>query len=136
MSINSIVDDNAMVAAKLALEGLSAKGQAISQNIANVDTPGYKASTVNFQDAVKQAMNHSNRLALKKTEPGHLDAPSSISALKSVARAGGSERADENNVDINVEMSDLSVTGLQYETMSTLVSKKLVLLKAIAAAAR
>ncbi len=44
----SLFTDNAIRAAKLALDGLSMKQGVISNNIANVDTPGYRAQEVDF----------------------------------------------------------------------------------------
>ena len=43
---------------KTALEGLVARQRTIADNVANVDTPEFKASRVSFETALKQAARH------------------------------------------------------------------------------
>ena len=130
---NSLISDDAMTAASLALNGLSMRQQVISRNLANVDTPGYQAQDIKFEDAVKSAINSSqSSLPMTQTSPMHLTAASSqTSGAQMVQRAGGSERADQNNVDINTELTDMTATGIEYQAISQSISSKLSLLKAI-----
>ncbi len=108
--------------------------QAIGRNIANVDTPGYQAETVNFEDALKSKLEGGTKLKMATTDTAHLAAPSQSSAdtFDVTQRVGGSERADGNNVDIDVEMTDMVSTGVQYQAVAQSVSKQLQLLKTIA----
>jgi flagellar basal-body rod protein FlgB len=133
MSNSGLVGDVSLQTAKLALDGLSLKQQAISRNLANIDTPGYKAQTVDFKQAISHAMNSGGGISLVTTNKGHLTGTTSGSAIMNVARQGGTDRADQNNVDIDTELTDLSQTGITYQAISQEVSKKLLLLKAIAA---
>ena len=130
--IDSLFADNASRAAKAALDGLSLRQQAISRNIANVDTPGYQAQTVNFEDTLKRMLKNSGTVPLTNTHTSHLASPTQAAGFTLSNRLGGSFRADQNNVDIDVEMSDMSEAGIQYEAVSQLVSKKLQLLKTLA----
>ena len=130
--IDSLFADNASRAAKAALDGLSLRQQAISRNIANVDTPGYQAQTVNFEDTLKSMLNNSGTLPLTLTSTAHQASPTQSVGFTLSNRPGGSFRADQNNVDIDVEMSDMSETGIQYQAVSQLMSKKLQLLKTLA----
>jgi len=129
---DSLFADNATRAAQAALDGLSLRQQAISRNIANVDTPGYQAQTVNFEDTLKGMLNNGNTLPLMTTHTSHQSSPTQVAGFTLSNRLGGSFRADQNNVDIDVEMSDMSEAGIQYEAVSQLVSKKLLLLKTLA----
>jgi flagellar basal-body rod protein FlgB len=130
--IDSLFADNASRAAKAALDGLSLRQQAISRNIANVDTPGYQAQTVNFEDTLKSMLNNSGTLSLTTTNTAHQASPTRAAGFTVSNRAGGSFRADQNNVDIDAELSDMSEVGIQYQAVSQLVSKKLQLLKTLA----
>ena len=130
--IDSLFADNATRAAQAALNGLSLRQQAISRNIANVDTPGYQAQTVNFEDTLKSMLNNGGTLPLMTTHTSHQASPTQNASFTLSNRPGGSFRADQNNVDIDVEMSDMSEAGIQYEAVSQLVSKKLQLLKTLA----
>lgn len=130
---DSLFVDRATVAAKLALDGLSLRQQAISRNLANIDTPGYQAQTVNFEDTLKHALENNGTLPMQVTDAAHLASSSDGDALFSTSiRPGGSFRADQNNVDVDVEMTDMSEAGIQYQAVSQAISQKLLLLKTLA----
>lgn len=122
-----------MRTARTVLDGLSLRQQAISRNLANVDTPGYQAETINFEDTLKHLVSQDGSLALETTNISHmLPASQETTGFSIVHRQGGSFRADQNNVDVDVEMTDMSETGIQYQAVSQTVSQKLLLLKALA----
>lgn len=132
---NSLFADSATQAAKLALNGLSQRQQVISRNLSNVDTPGYHAQSFNFEDALHSVFTRKKGLALTATSSSHISLSSTTgkSGGFSVSdRPGGSERADENNVDIDAELLEMSETGIVYQAVTQSVSKKLALLKTIA----
>ena len=130
---DSLFADIAMRTATVALDGLSLRQQAVSRNLANIDTPGYQAQTVNFEDTLKRLSQTDGSLALTVTNVSHQTSPAAPQAGFSVsARPGGSFRADQNNVDVDVEMTDMSEAGIQYQAVSQAVSKKLLLLKTLA----
>ena len=62
---NSLFADSATRAAKAALEGLSMRQQAISRNLANIDTPGYQAQTINFEETLKHLLAQDGSLPLR-----------------------------------------------------------------------
>ncbi len=129
---DSLFSDVSSVTAKAALTGLSLRQQAISRNLANIDTPGYQAQTVNFQQALTRLVDNNVLLPMKTTDDAHLTIAASKPLLSTSLRPGGSLRADQNNVDIDVEMADMSEAGIQYQAISQAVSKKLLLLKTLA----
>jgi flagellar basal-body rod protein FlgB len=129
---NSFLIDPTIQAATAALDGLSARQQVIGRNLANVDTPGYHAQTINFEDALKGALQGNDKLPLATTNAAHLASPTLAKSYSLTNRPGGSERADQNNVDIETELTDMSQTGIMYEAVSQSVTKKLALLNAIA----
>src|SRR5512147_176206 len=105
---NSLFADNATRAATVALDGLSLRQQAISRNLANIDTPGYQAQTVNFEETLKHALENDGSLSMDVTNVAHLASASDSHGTFSVSmRPGGSFRADQNNVDVDVEMTDM-----------------------------
>jgi flagellar basal-body rod protein FlgB len=129
---DSLFSDNAMRTSTAALNGLSLRQQAISRNLANVDTPGYQAQTVNFEDTLNRLVNQDGSLPLEITDPSHLLSSTQETGFSVAMRPGGIFRADQNNVDVDVEMTDMSETGIQYQAVSQTVSQKLLLLKALA----
>ena len=129
---NSLFTDNATRAATAALDGLSLRQQAISRNLANVDTPGYHAQTVNFEETLKHLLNKDGSLPLSITNVAHQVSTAQEPGFSLALRQGGSFRADQNNVDVDVEMSDMSEAGIQYQAVSQAISQKLLLLKNLA----
>lgn len=90
-----------------------AEQNAISRNIANMDTPGYKAQTVVFNDSLQSA------LQANRTEPGHLPfSDSADSGYRTVTDTYGTIQNNGNNVDIDHEMSMLSSNQFLYQTLS------------------
>jgi flagellar basal-body rod protein FlgB len=130
---DSFVIDGALRAAMTALDGLSMRQQVIGKNIANIDTPGYQAQSVSFESVLQNAMTAKKKLALSLTSEEHLTPKATNTSFFSVSnRSGGSQRADGNNVDIDVELTDLSEAGITYQAVAQAVTKKLALLKTIA----
>ncbi len=129
---DSLFSDSAMRTARAALDGLSLRQQAISRNLANVDTPGYQAQTINFEETLKHLVDQDGSLSLETTNASHQLSASQDSGFSIALRPGGSFRADQNNVDVDVEMTDMSETGIQYQAVSQAVSQKLLLLKTLA----
>ncbi len=131
--MSSFVIDPTMQAAMTALDGLSQRQTAISRNMANIDTPGYHAQTVSFEQALQQALHTQSRLPMEVTDAAHLSGVNrSPAVISQVSRPGGSERADGNNVDLDVELTDMAQTGISYQAVTTAVNLKLDLLKTIA----
>jgi flagellar basal-body rod protein FlgB len=129
---DSLFSDVSSVTAKAALDGLSQRQQAISRNLANIDTPGYQAETVDFQETLSRMVDDDTLLPLTTTHEAHLTTAESEPPFSVSLRPGGSYRADQNNVDVDVEMADMSEVGIQYQAISQAVSKKLMLLKTLA----
>jgi flagellar basal-body rod protein FlgB len=131
---SSIFADDALNAASLALKGLESRQQVISNNVANVDTPGYSAKTLDFETTLKNAINSTNTISMTKTNDKHLSS-SSVSSTNFTAtqnRTGGTYREDGNNVDIETELVDMTDTNIKYQAISQGLSSKLLLLKSIA----
>ncbi len=103
-------------AAQGALDGLSLRHAAISENIANVDTPGYKRKEVPFEQALARSLRNSS--AGCSGNPCRPNAP----FVPQVVRDSGSEmRTDGNNVDVEREMVQLTDNTLRYETLAQAV---------------
>ncbi len=116
-----------------ALNALALRQKLITNNIANVDTPGFHASDVKFEDALQRAAGSSrNGLALDATQPGHLqvDGQSAGGVQPEVVTNNDTTlRTDGNNVDIEQQMLRLSETVINYQALSRLASGRLALLR-------
>ena len=110
---------------KNGLDAASARQKAVSANIANVNTPGYKAEKVQFESELRKALGKDG-LAMDKTHENHLGGAraSSISA-KVVKSQSSSMNENGNNVDIDREMVDLAANEIYYNALVEQMNKKL-----------
>jgi flagellar basal-body rod protein FlgB len=110
---------------RAAMSGLAARQRAIANNVANVDTPGFKASEVRFEDVLSNA--------LKSGTPGSAINQSSLNsaASRSTLEDATSMRADGNNVDIDREMESLSEANLNYSALTQVMSTRLGILRSV-----
>jgi flagellar basal-body rod protein FlgB len=123
-------NDLAVRALEKALDGLSLRSQAISHNVANVDTPNFRSSEVSFEQDLQAALRGGRRnLALAGTNAQHLAlaGPRTVEAVqpKAVSVRNGTLRNDGNNVDIDREMARLAETQLSFQAAVQLVNAKL-----------
>jgi len=117
------------VAARKAMDASALRQKTIAQNIANVDTPHYKRVEVNFEDAFKQSLEKMpKRLAGFKTDNQHfpINPPSDPRAVQpTMWRQNDTfSRADDNNVDLDVEMAELAKAQLMYDSLMEVMSRK------------
>lgn len=126
-----LFSDNAFQASKIALDGLSRRQETIARNLANVDTPGFRSETVSFEGALQKAIGKTDTLSMQTTNAGHMAAPSEEMQMQISEREGGSSRADGNDVDIDVELNQLSDTRLRYMALTQLINKKYSIMKNI-----
>ena len=126
-----ITTDPAMRIAQQALEGLALQQEVIGHNLANVDTPAYHSQAVDFQSALRRALDKSDTLQLTTTNVAHQLTTARPDRVQIFDRRGGSLRADGNNVDVDVELSQMAETGISYQAITQLISKKFLLLRSI-----
>jgi flagellar basal-body rod protein FlgB len=118
-NINFSTADNYLQAA---LSGLAARQRTIANNVANVDTPNFKASEVRFEDALTGAIR---RDGANTQDQSSLNASTSRASLIDST----SSRADGNNVDIDREMEMLGEANLNYSALTQVMSTRIGILK-------
>jgi flagellar basal-body rod protein FlgB len=107
------ITDNTSQALLASIRGLDARAAAIKDNIANVETPGYQAKVVNFEDSLSDALAN-----------GNVDgAKSSTSSSTAPTRLNG------NNVAIDSEMTSLTETELRHQLSISALNAKYRLLR-------
>lgn len=107
-----------------ALDAAWIRNEAIAQNIANVDTPGYKRVTVSFEEYLESA---SGRDGFKgnTTSSRHIQiGKNSRNAKIRVTRDNTSlsTRLDGNNVDVETEMASLAKNDIRYSALVQSIS--------------
>lgn len=115
--LNSILSSPRVEVLEQALSASSLRQKVISNNIANVNTPGYKKSEVSFEDMLQNAIG-GDRLPMVKTNERHLTLQKkSIPNPEVNVMSNTSIRTDGNNVDIDVEMAELAKNNIYYNAV-------------------
>lgn len=104
------------------LDAAAARQKAIANNIANVETPGYKRSYVSFENELRSALEQSSRSSIRK----------GLSELTPTRKTDtvSPEQANGNNVSIDAEIADLAKTQLNHKAATVLLEAKIGMLRA------
>jgi flagellar basal-body rod protein FlgB len=93
------------------LDTTALRHRVIAQNVANVNTPGYRRLEVTFVDELTRA-----------TAGEGSDQPKVVEAVDP-------DRVDGNNVDIDREMNDLTKNGLLYQAATQILASRMASLR-------
>jgi flagellar basal-body rod protein FlgB len=106
-----------------ALNYSTTKQKVISQNIANVDTPNYKAKDVSFKAAFNEALGES--LVANRTNARHfVFNKTNHSSSTIITKNQVSYNESGNSVDIDQEMADLATNQIYYNALTERISGK------------
>lgn len=99
-----------------ALDGSWLRNSLITNNLANVNTPGFKRDDVDFQQVLRDFLGTGN-LPMVRTNAKHL--PLGQDAAENMTfnvnkESGTSVRRDENNVNVDTEMAELAKNQIYY----------------------
>lgn len=104
-----------------ALDTSGLRQRVIANNLANVNTPGFKRSEVPFSIALSKA---SEALPMQTTNPAHLRQVSGRrNAGQIIQPRNSSMRVDGNNVDVDFEMASLADNELRYAVLTELTGR-------------
>ena len=107
--------------------------QILAGNIANADTPNYKARDFDFSVALKDAVagRASGDLPLATTSAGHISSASAASGpTRLMYRTPAQDSVDGNTVDMDIERGQFSENAVQYEAGLTFITHQIKLLNA------
>lgn len=101
----------------------------LANNIANVDTPGYKRQDIDFESQLKTAMRNTRY----KSVDARVDAISSTQLRPRVYTdsANFSYRLDGNNVDIDTEGAQLAANQIRYNGLINAINGDFTNLKMV-----
>ena len=106
-----------------ALNYSSMKQKIVSQNIANVDTPNYKAKDVSFKAALEGALGKS--FDAKRTDARHLEFKGHNGALTgTIIKNNVNYNENGNSVDLDKEMSDLATNQIYFNALTERINGK------------
>lgn len=110
------------------LQAAWVRNSVIRNNIANVETPGFKSSEVDFESIVANTLSGTGFVG-KKTRDKHIEIgrATDINMITPKIREvyDTSMRMDENNVDIEAENANLAQNSIQYNTLMVKLNSEL-----------
>lgn len=112
-----------------ALDYSSVKQNVIAHNIANADTPNYKAKDVQFSAYLHDALE--KRIQAKRTDERHIPFQSRDPQIQITTRKNLRYHHNGNSVDIDYEMAELAKNQIYYQTMTDILSGKLRTLQTV-----
>jgi len=95
----------------------------LSSNIANVDTPNYRAKDVTFGSVLGSEMS------MATTNSKHIQAAPEGAAAGQVTGENSAEWADKNNVEMDLEVAKLTENAMLFEAGITLLTKRVQMYK-------
>ena len=108
-------------------QGLSAtnlRSKTISNNISNVNTPGYKAYHVSFEDNLNAS---TDSLDLKVNRDKHMQDSDKNGNIQIVQDKNLNMKQDGNSVDIDNEMVDQATNELEYKALITELNNRIAI---------
>ena len=126
--------------ASIAKEALKYRGirqDMIAGNIANVNTPFYKAKDIGFEEMLAKSAHlleeKQPRLKMAKTDHQHISSTSAPHSDKAdiFFRPNHGMRNDGNSVDLDVETTEMSKNAIMINAISAALKKKSMLFKSI-----
>lgn len=104
------------------------RNEAIAANIANAETPQYRAVELSFGSELQRAFGSTAQDDLTRTDSRHLDLTNKSEA-KLVADYSGTTKADGNNVDIDMQMVSLAQNGSDFTNAAQLIRRQIGLVR-------
>ena len=120
--------DQALQFHQAALNLRAARQELLASNIANADTPNYKARDIDFASALQGALSGgTKKLPMAASAPHHLGGGTGESVLGAPAmyRNAVQPSADGNTVDMDVERAQFADNALRYEASVRFIDSKI-----------
>jgi flagellar basal-body rod protein FlgB len=122
--MNAVPQYDPLAFGEQALKLRTYRQQILGNNLANSDTPGFKARDINFADVLKNEMagvSRNSGLSLAVTNPGHLKGKTSYENPNLLYRIPNQPAMDGNTVDGDIELSELTKNSVFTESALTIL---------------
>ena len=113
----------------------SQRAEVIASNIANADTPGYKAKGMDFQKAMQQA-SQQQQMGMSRTNAKHLDVRTELNNHVDFRIPDQPDTGDGNTVDVQVERNLYLENSLEYQAGVQFLNGKIKALKNVISGGR
>lgn len=119
--------DKALGIHESALNIRSQRTELLANNLANADTPNFKARDVDFREVLQQASSATGGGELRRTNERHLDGGSGtgLDGASLYYRVPSQPSLDGNTVDVDLERSAFAENAIRYQASLQFVDRKL-----------
>ena len=104
--------DSAFAFSETALALRNQRMEVLSRNIANADTPNFKAQDIDFKSVLNDAQGTPS---LRATQGGHISNPQSVSGADLIYTIPFNSSVDGNTVELSVEQAKYGRAAAQYQ---------------------
>ncbi|EMP56642.1 flagellar basal body rod protein FlgB [Marinobacter santoriniensis NKSG1] len=116
--------DKALGIHEQALQARVKRAEVLANNLANADTPGFKARDVDFQSMMQQAKDSMSGLALERTNSAHIGGGSGDGADDLKYRVPYQPSVDGNTVDAQQEQARYMRNAMDFQASFQFLSSK------------
>lgn len=133
--IDKALTMRAINVAQRGLDAAALRQGVIANNIANLNTPGFKANRVNFEDELRRALMKEEEMESITTHPGHIKFGGKPDLVDVSPEIVGTQdliyRNDDSSVDLDYEITQMAKNSMMYEALATIISSKFKLIDSV-----
>lgn len=126
------VNDKTLKALTTALSFREMRQELISSNVANANTPGFKAKKIDFEEALARALDVDGQMKMNAVDDRHFNVGSGgFNNLEPEIydNPNGVVSENGNTVDVEAEMAKMAENKLMYDALVQLINKKMGIMK-------
>ncbi|GGE70681.1 flagellar basal body rod protein FlgB [Streptosporangium jomthongense] len=120
----AITFDKALGIHQHALEARVKRAEILANNMANADTPGFKARDMDFQAMMQKARDSMSGIGMEKTHPGHMDVSTGGDGADLLYRVPNQPSVDGNTVDAQAEQTRFMRNAMDYQASFQFLNSK------------
>ncbi len=126
MAMTMSIFDNTISFLSRALDMMSERHKLLSSNIANQDTPDYKAKDINFMDELRAVQSPGGAQNISRTNPMHIHGNGSLNGIGAsiINRPESNSGYDNNSVNVELEMANMAQNSILYNASAQVISTK------------
>ena len=115
--------DNYLAVHARAISLRTARAEILAGNLANADTPGYRAKDINFQQILQDA--GSGTPGLKTTHKSHLELGDQYAGTQLIMRDSPQGSLDQNTVDSEFERAQFADNDIRYQASIQFINSRI-----------
>jgi|SRR5680860_1569594 len=120
----AITFDKALGIHQHALEARVERAEILANNMANADTPGFKARDLDFQAMMQKAQDSMSGFGMEKTHEGHMDTSAGGGDSDLLYRVPNQPSVDGNTVDTQGEQTRFMRNAMDYQASFQFLNSK------------